>query len=546
MSLSEESDRRRTPVARASAMRRLARRAARWAAGASLAGALAASAQQPIPPPGPTGPPPFEIRIVDEESGRGVPLVELRTVDQRRFVTDSAGRIAFADRELSGQRVFFHVRSHGYEFPADGFGMRGRAVEIAPGGSTEWRIRRLNVAERACRLTGAGIYADSLALGRPVPPGFRPLNGGVIGCDSIQSVLHEGRHFWFWGDTNRASYPLGNFHMTGATTPPPDPAIPGSHPRDGFLAYDYFVGDDGFVRGVAQMPGDGPTWLSGLVSLPDASGTRRLGAFYVKIRPPLEAYRSGLCVWNPAANAFEHLRDWPDDAPIRPEGHVFVHPEGDREFAWFGDPYAHVRVEASFEAWQDPESYESYGCLAPGSRAPTDGEATVVRDADGRPDFAWRRDAPPADQALEDALVEAGLLERSERLVAFRDVASGRRVRLHRGSTAWNPFLRQWIMIAVEQGGTSMLGEVWFARAERPEGPWRRGVKILTHDTYSFYNPRHLPAFDEEGGRIVWFEGTYTSTFSGNTDPTPRYDYNQVAYRLDLDDPRLAPAGETD
>jgi hypothetical protein len=27
--------------------------------------------------------------------------------------------------------------------------------------------------------------------------------------------------------------------------------------------------------------------------------------------------------------------------------------------------------------------------------------------------------------------------------------------------------------------------------------------------------------------------------FSGNPDKTPRYDYNQVMYRLDLADPRL-------
>ncbi len=36
------------------------------------------------------------------------------------------------------------------------------------------------------------------------------------------------------------------------------------------------------------------------------------------------------------------------------------------------------------------------------------------------------------------------------------------------------------------------------------------------------------------------FEGTYTATFSGNKDPTPRYDYNQVMYQLDLSDQRLA------
>ena len=45
--------------------------------------------------------------------------------------------------------------------------------------------------------------------------------------------------------------------------------------------------------------------------------------------------------------------------------------------------------------------------------------------------------------------------------------------------------------------------------------------------------------FDQENGRIVYFEGTYTSTFSGAKDVTPRYDYNQVMYQLDLADPRL-------
>ena len=35
------------------------------------------------------------------------------------------------------------------------------------------------------------------------------------------------------------------------------------------------------------------------------------------------------------------------------------------------------------------------------------------------------------------------------------------------------------------------------------------------------------------------FEGTYTTGFTDNKCPTPRYEYNQVMYRLDLSDPRL-------
>jgi hypothetical protein len=95
-------------------------------------------------------------------------------------------------------------------------------------------------------------------------------------------------------------------------------------------------------------------------------------------------------------------------------------------------------------------------------------------------------------------------------------------------------------MIAVQSGGTSYLGEVWYAEADAPEGPWAYAVKIVTHDRYSFYNPKQHPMFDQQGGRVIFFEGTYTHTFSGNSEPTPRYDYNQVLYKLDLGDRRVA------
>ena len=44
---------------------------------------------------------------------------------------------------------------------------------------------------------------------------------------------------------------------------------------------------------------------------------------------------------------------------------------------------------------------------------------------------------------------------------------------------------------------------------------------------------------DQEGGRYIYLEGTYTMAFAGTKTPTPRYDYNQVMYRLDLADERL-------
>ena len=71
---------------------------------------------------------------------------------------------------------------------------------------------------------------------------------------------------------------------------------------------------------------------------------------------------------------------------------------------------------------------------------------------------------------------------------------------------------------------------------------WGRAVKVLTHDDYTFYNPKIQPTFTAADSPILIFEGTYTREFSGNQQPTPRANYNQVLYRLDLDDPTLAPA----
>jgi hypothetical protein len=91
-------------------------------------------------------------------------------------------------------------------------------------------------------------------------------------------------------------------------------------------------------------------------------------------------------------------------------------------------------------------------------------------------------------------------------------------------------------VIGGQFGGTkSFLGEVWYSEGPSPTGPFSKAVKIVSHDGQSFYNVCHHDTLDEQGGRIVSFEGTYTNSFTKNVAPTPRYEYNQVLYRLDLD-----------
>ena len=109
------------------------------------------------------------IRVIDKDTGRGIPLVELTTVNHRSFVSDSHGVIAFNEPGLMNRRVFFHVSSHGYEYDKDGFGYRGRAIPIKTGGTTTLKLQRINIAERLYRVTGQGKYRDSRFLGLDIP-----------------------------------------------------------------------------------------------------------------------------------------------------------------------------------------------------------------------------------------------------------------------------------------------------------------------------------------------------------------------------------------
>src|SRR5262245_63743362 len=95
-----------------------------------------------------------EILVIDSASGRGIPLVELETVNALRFVTDNAGRIAFYEPGLMGRELFFTVRSHGYEAKKDGFGFAGVRLTPKAGQVAEVKLTRRNVAERVCGLTG--------------------------------------------------------------------------------------------------------------------------------------------------------------------------------------------------------------------------------------------------------------------------------------------------------------------------------------------------------------------------------------------------------
>ncbi|MEJ7590373.1 MAG: hypothetical protein WKF77_02415 [Planctomycetaceae bacterium] len=476
----------------------------------------------------------FRIRVVDDATGRGVPLVELTTVNNVRFVTDSAGLVAFDEPGLLNRRVFLRVSSHGYESPDGGFGAHGRAFDVTVGGEAVLKLKRINIAERLYRVTGGGIYRDSVLLGDKPPLAQPLLNAGVLGSDSVVNAVFNGRIHWFWGDTNLPPHPLGIFDVPGATSPLPE--NDGLQPDVG-VDLNYFVNEAGNAKPTADMPGPGPTWIGGLTVLQGEDNRERMFASYVKIKPPMETYERGLVEFNANAERFELVKKLPLDASLFPDGHPFKVTEHGVDYVCFPQPFPTLRVRAMPDDFQDLTQYESYTCLTSDS---TEANPVIERDESGVARYSWKRGVPAVRGKLQERLLKSGDLKPDDVHFQLVDVDSGKPLNAHGGSVYWNEHRQRWVMIMLEVWGESMLGEIWFAEADTPTGPWHYARKVVTHDKYSFYNPKQHPMFDRANGRVIFFEGTYTHTFSGNTEQTPRYDYNQIMYRLDLADERLA------
>jgi hypothetical protein len=428
--------------------------------------------------------------MIDRATKRGVPLVELRTTSEVRYVTDSAGWIAFYEPDLLDKEIWFGISSHGYEYPADGFGYRGVRLTPKSGASVTIEIQRVNIAERLYRITGEGIYRDSRLLGQPVLQKLP--NGLVTGQDSVLMVPFKNQLHWFWGDTNRPSYPLGHFGTAHAVSAPTDNI-------DQSIALSYTIDPSGFSRPAFVFPKDkpGPVWVTGVTVISTENG-EKLIAFYSRMKSLDVCVERGLAVFDPKTVQFTPIAEFDPTKPMPLSGHPLIHDGylyGTRALPEC-DPQLCVRVRPTLAALSDAKNYEVFN---------------------GK---TWEAKNTPQKLCLRDATTKQP-------------------VKPHGGSVFFNAHKKHWLMIVGESfGKSSNLGEIWLASANSLVGPWDLATKIVTHNKYDFYNPTQHPFFDR--GRFLYFEGTYTNTFSGNPETTPRYNYNQILYQLDLDDPRLA------
>lgn len=468
---------------------------------------------------------PYWVRIVDSENGRGVPLVELRTPNAVAFWTDSNGVAVIDDPAFQDHDVAFLIHSDGYEFPGKLMigEDSGQVLHVRPGVHDELKIRRLNIAERLYRITGADIYRDSV-LAELRPPITQPiLNGGVLGQDTNIAIPYQGKIFWCWGDTSgTANF---NFAVSCATS-----KLPGSGGLDPSVGVDltYFIDSSGFTRSMLPLERPGLVWIEGLFTVRDEQGRERLLATYTRqagLVPPSER---GVAVFDDAAKQFHVLAQLPlwgshiSSHPFR----VTVHGKD----YWYLLP--NQRVSAEWEAITNSVSYESYTCLEPGARFDS-AKPRLERRPSGELVCGWKPNTDWIGSDEERELIARGLMKKEEALFPLLDADSGTETGASPSSVAWNAYRKKWVMLA-EKTGT-----VYYSEADQPIGPWRWAKKILTHKAYNFYNVVQHSFFDEDSGRTIYFEGTYTSSFSDAKQDTPRYNYNQIMYRLRLDDPRL-------
>lgn len=477
----------------------------------------------------------FAVRATDSVTGRGVPLVRFVTGSDA-YESDSQGYVAYCDPDVIGKSVTFAVTSDGYALASGG----SVTFTATAGGAANVPLVRQLPGQRLYRATGQGIFRDSALLDRAMPTAHPNLDGLVMGQDTPVTIASGGTLYWFWGDTVRPAYPLGNFDTSGATS---------SLPADGGLSPDlgvdttYYVDGNGFSRGMIDTTGDplftsgtsAPVWIGQTVQVMDGSGQPHVfGKYYVAAsKDPWSA----LTEFDPSTAKFEFVTDYPPNATL-PAGRGIVVRSPSGSYAYWSNP---LRFPATVAGAEDLAGYEVFSPYQG-----TGASATLAHNADGTLAYAWRAGGTlvtqaalgaanvAADQALDGHLTD---------VVAGGNVqvANGPGASLFGSSAMWNDSRKRFSEIVQQEYGASFLGESWYAEADAPLGPWVYARKVVTHaqSGMTFYNPDIVPELSEAGGRVLFFDATYTKTYT-SLSPTPRYDYNEMMYRVDLDDPEMA------
>lgn len=470
----------------------------------------------------------FKIRVIDQETKLGVPMVGLVPLSQEKYYTDSNGFIAFREPGLMNKKVYFEVLSEGYEYPLSLEGKRSVNLFCKPGDSVVVKVRRKSVAERLYRSTGLGIYRDSKLLEEDIPIENPLINAEVLGQDSNLATLYRGKIFWVWGDTFLPPHYNGNFSVAAATSLLPQDG--GLDPNMG-VNYKYFVNNNGESKSMIKLKKPGYVWFDWIATLKDKEGNEKLYAKYANVNAYFQNYERGIAIFNDDKELFESYKNIPQWLD---ETHTCHHPfkgfENEKEFIYFTSVFDFKKVEAKIEKVVSPNDYYAFTCLKEGTKFDPD-NVQLDRDSNGKLIYGWKRNSDPIGIRNQENLIASGKIDPHEAWLQLTDITTGDRVtEISRGSISWNSFRKKWIMI-------SGAKDIWFSEADTPLGPWVYARKVAQHKSF-FYNPTHHSFLDQNGGKDIFFEGTFTK-FLSEEERVPGYDYNQLVYKLSLDNTQV-------
>lgn len=416
----------------------------------------------------------FRIFCMDATTGEGVPLVLLRTGNYLEFYSDSAGNIAFFEPGLMDQPVFFSVLADGYKFLSGGQQYpppydSGIVLQTTSGGTATVAVTRMQHAHRMYRLTGAGLYRDTMLVGADVPASVRARavaepSTGSFGQDTVMVAAYKGKVFWTWGDTVcPRSARQNNCDQTGMYSVGATSCLPATDPQHCSAAappnLQYFAQESplGFhhPQPLAPIPPlDQNTWLSALVVINANTTDEALYAYFFK-NPgdgagPGTALQ-GMARWNDTTQQFVPVSYWPMNTTLSLDHTVQVLSPADANsgFVYFAHNGVNARVPASAAALA---SYAAFEMLS------------------------W---PTPAEWGS--------------------------------GSVNWNAWAERYVYVGAGDGDAMYVGF-----SQTLQGPWEYATIVASHNTSgsSCYNPVHLPHMDLEQGRVISFACTYTAMWS--------------------------------
>ncbi len=486
---------------------------------------------------------PYKIQVVDSKTRRGVPMVELKTTNGVLFYTDSNGYVYFCEPGLMNQDVYFLISSQGYKFPKEVMGVVGEKISVRPEISEQLGIHkvlsidRVNIAERLYRVTGQGIYSDSVALGEEVPIDSPVINGRVMKQGSAHTVEYKGKVFWFWDETYGTFSKTPNTKVAGATSKLFEDG--GLDPDVG-VNLEYFTDKNGFVKEmIAGLKDASRVTIDSLITVKDDKSEEKLLAGYTAYSSADDVISRGILIFDDKESEFKVLKEFNlENEWQHPKGNAFLYDDNNIQYWMFANPYAVVRVKNDYNAIIDQSQYEAFTPVK--ANAKLNGVDTELEaDDSGKGVWSWKNNAPPITQSLESELLKEGKLDTA--YYQLKD-NSNNVIELCSASIQWNEYRKKWILIGQQIKKGVPTGDIWYAETvapdESPVGPWQNARLIVSHTDYGFNDPIQHPYFSQGESSFIYFEGHYTNE-NYQTKPTPQYNGNQIMYRLDLDDERL-------